>query len=77
MNWKETFYTGKREHPQEKKPASLTALLMPSLLGVAICLVCLCSPDMGVVHGHPEQRCAAHSVRHCHGDGVAEQYGSG
>ena len=43
MNWKETFYTGKREHPQEKKPASLTALLMPSLLGVAICLVCLCS----------------------------------
>ena len=33
MNWKETFYTGKREHPQEKKPASLTALLMPSLLG--------------------------------------------
>ena len=29
MNWKETFYTGKREHPQEKKPASLTALLMP------------------------------------------------
>lgn len=43
MNWKETFYTGKREHPQEEKPASLTALLMPSLLGVAICLVCLCS----------------------------------
>lgn len=43
MNWKETFYTGKREHPQEKKPASLMALLMPSLLGVAICLVCLCS----------------------------------
>ena len=43
MNWKETFYTGKREHPQEKKPASLTALLMPSLLGVAMCLVCLCS----------------------------------
>lgn len=43
MNWKETFYTGKREHPQEKKPASLTALLMPSLLGTAICLVCLCS----------------------------------
>ena len=43
MNWKETFYTGKREHPQEKKPASLTTLLMPSLLGVAICLVCLCS----------------------------------
>lgn len=43
MNWKETFYTGKREHPREKKPASLTALLMPSLLGVAICLVCLCS----------------------------------
>lgn len=43
MNWKETFYTGKREHPQEKKSASLTALLMPSLLGVAICLVCLCS----------------------------------
>lgn len=43
MNWKETFYTEKREHPQEKKPASLTALLMPSLLGVAICLVCLCS----------------------------------
>ena len=35
MNWKETFYTGKREHPQEKKPASLTALLMPSLLGVS------------------------------------------
>ncbi len=33
MNWKETFYTGKREHPQEEKPASLTALLMPSLLG--------------------------------------------
>lgn len=43
MNWKETFYTGKREHPQEEKPASLTALLMPSLLGVAICLACLCS----------------------------------
>lgn len=43
MNWKEAFYTGKREHPQEEKPASLTALLMPSLLGVAICLVCLCS----------------------------------
>lgn len=43
MNWKETFYTGKREHPQEEKPASLTALLMPSLLGVAVCLVCLCS----------------------------------
>ena len=43
MKWKEAFYTGKREHPQEKKPASLTALLMPSLLGVAICLVCLCS----------------------------------
>lgn len=43
MNWKETFYTGKREHPQEKKPASLTALLMPSLLGMAMCLVCLCS----------------------------------
>lgn len=43
MNWKETFYTGKREHPQEEKPASLTALLMPSLLGVTICLVCLCS----------------------------------
>lgn len=43
MNWKETFYTGKREHPQEEKPASLTVLLMPSLLGVAICLVCLCS----------------------------------
>lgn len=73
MNWKETFYTGKREHPQEKKPASLTALLMPSLLGVAICLVCLCSLTWAVVHGHPEQRCAAHSVRHCHGDGVAER----
>lgn len=43
MNWKETFYTGKREHPQEEKPASLTALLMPSLLGTVICLVCLCS----------------------------------
>ena len=43
MNWKEAFYAGKREHPQEEKPASLTALLMPSLLGVAICLVCLCS----------------------------------
>ena len=43
MKWKEAFYTGKREHPQEKKPASLTALLMPSLLGMAICLVCLCS----------------------------------
>ena len=43
MKWKEAFYAGKREHPQEEKPASLTALLMPSLLGVAICLVCLCS----------------------------------
>lgn len=43
MNWKETFYTGKREHPQEEKPASLTALLMPSLLGTVICLACLCS----------------------------------
>ena len=43
MNWKETFYTGKREYPQEEKPASLTALLMPSLLGTVICLVCLCS----------------------------------
>lgn len=43
MNWKETFYTEKREHPQEEKPASLTALLMPSLLGTVICLVCLCS----------------------------------
>ena len=43
MNWKETFYTGKREHPQEEKPASLTPLLMPSLLGTVICLVCLCS----------------------------------
>lgn len=43
MNWKETFYTGKREHPQEEKPASLSALLMPSLLGTVICLACLCS----------------------------------
>ena len=43
MNWKETFYTGKREHPQENKPTSLTALLMPSLLIVAISLICLCS----------------------------------
>lgn len=43
MNWKETFYTGKREHPQEEKPASLTALLMPYLLGTVICLACLCS----------------------------------
>ena len=43
MKWKEAFYAGKREHPQEEKPASLTALLMPSLLGTVICLVCLCS----------------------------------
>ena len=43
MNWKETFYTGKREHPQEENPASRTSLLMPALLGVASCLVCLCS----------------------------------
>lgn len=43
MNWKEAFYAGKREHPQEEKPASLTALLMPSLLGTVICLACLCS----------------------------------
>ena len=43
MKWKEAFYIGRREHPQEKRPASLTALLMPSLLGMAICLVCLCS----------------------------------
>ena len=43
MKWKEAFYAGKREHPQEEKPASLTALLMPSLLGTVICLACLCS----------------------------------
>lgn len=71
MNWKETFYTGKREHPQEKKPASLTALLMPSLLGVAICLVCLCSLTWAWFTATQNRRCADHSVRHCHGDGKA------
>ncbi len=66
MNWKETFYTGKREHPpgEEACVADGAADALPAgggdLSGLPV------QPDMGVVHGHPEQRCAAHSVRHCH-----------